>query len=61
MTVEELANHLVEGTFTRLHIKLKNWLEYQQEQDRTNKCFLKNGGRNLSMQILLRISVHLIY
>ena len=41
VTTEELANHLVEVTFTRLHIKLKIWLASQQDRVSTNKCCLK--------------------
>ena len=42
LTAEELANRIVEGIFTRLHLKLKNWLASQQYQASTNKCCLKN-------------------
>ena len=31
VTTEELSNHLVEITFNWLHLKLKNWLAYQQD------------------------------
>ena len=41
MTSEELSNNIVEGTLTRLYLKLKDWLASQQDQAITNTCFLK--------------------
>ena len=35
VTAEEIDNHPVEGKFTRLHLKLKNWLESKQDQAST--------------------------